>query len=70
MDSLNINPWLKSYCYNNDKKPLLFSIEKPIANKKIVSTSNKNPNKYISYKKEGELLYYFYKNSLKYKHFK
>ena len=70
MDGLNINPWLKSYCYNNDRKPLLFSIEK-----QSIETQTTNSNSYISsikyksYKKDGELLLYFYNNSLNYKHF-
>ena len=70
MDGLNINPWINSYCSLNNRQFLLYPIDKPIISKKKISTPNKNPNKYISYKKEGELLYYFYKNSLKYKHFK
>ena len=61
MDVLNLNPWMKTYCLNNNNH-LLKSIENP-SNYKTKSCIKQ---KYLSSKKDAQLLIYFYNyNSIK-----
>ena len=60
MDVLNLNPWIKTYCFNSNNH-LLKSIENPPNYK---SKCN-NKQRYLSSKKDAYLLIYFYNNSIK-----
>ena len=60
MDVLNLNPWIKTYCFNSNNH-LLKSIENP-PNYKLKCN---NKQRYLSSKKDAHLLIYFYNNSIK-----
>ncbi len=64
MDVLNLNPWMKTYCFNSNKH-LLKSIENPSYNKSKSKSKSSNKQKYLSSKKDAHLLIYFYNNSIK-----